>query len=242
MNSFNALLGKLQNHNNNIEFEEREKETKTNTKEGDEEETNRGKKEDTANDLTPYLDDDELIENKRQEIFKDQDKKQAEKLKELEQLKAKLKKQKELTWRGKVLRFLTYCIAGLSDYTITFEQFITFNSKCQSGSSDLNDFIQESMCIQDLDSFNPQLEEIKFLKCQNITSLNEKSTIRFNEESLASCIRQGYIIEQIDNIKYFPEFLKLLLSKYCSNKILSKEIFNPRCLAWIFEIFLRTRR
>jgi hypothetical protein len=213
MNSFLALLGK------HGDMEDLEKETKNNTNE--EEEETLGKKDETPNDLTPYLDDDDLIESKRQEIFKDQDKKLAEKQKELEQHRARIKKQKELTWRGKILRFLTYCISGLSDYMITFEQFITYISKCQSGSNDLNDFIQESMCIQDLDSFNPQLEEIKFLKCQNITSLNEKSTIRFNEESLASSIRQGYIIEQIDNIKNFPEFLKLLLSKYCSNKILS---------------------
>jgi hypothetical protein len=213
MNSFYTLLGKQG------DSEEKEKETKTHTNEEDEESP--GKKDETANDLTPYLEDDDLIESKRQEIFKDQDKKQAQRQKEIEQHKARLNKQKELTWRGKVLRFLTYCISGLSDYMITFEQFITYNSKCQSGSSDLNDFIQESMCIQDLDSFNPQLEEIKFLKCQNITSLNEKSTIRFNEESISSCIRQGYIVEQIDNIKNFPEFLKLLLSKYCSNKILS---------------------
>ena len=186
----------------------------------DEEETTKGKQDELDDSITP-ADEDELIESKRKENFLEEDKKQQEEEEKKKQKIQKEKKLQDMTWRSKVLRFMSYCINGLTDFTMTFEDFIIYTSKCQSGSSDLNEFIQESLCILDLESLNHNIDDIKFLKCSYLTTLNEKSCISFNEESIASCIRQGYIMDQIDNIKSYPEFLKILLSKYCSNKILS---------------------
>jgi hypothetical protein len=130
-------------------------------------------------------------------------------------------------WRQKIFRFLTYSISGLSDYMFTFENFIDHLTKCQSSGHDLNDFIIDALNVRDLEAMRNPHEDIMNMKSVQISSLNEKSNISFNEEALAIAIKSGWLTEHLsDNLKNLPEFIKLILAKYSSNKILSKIYFN----------------
>lgn len=146
------------------------------------------------------------------------------------QMKSDLVKQQEerakrqnriLTWRTKVNRFLTYCLnGGLTDYLMTYEQFILFFFKCQHLSNELNDFIMSSMNLIDLE--NIVFDENDKLRI-SIQSLNENSKISFNEDAVAVCIKSGFLSKQLsESFTYCPTFIKLLLTNYCTNKMLSK--------------------
>ena len=127
-------------------------------------------------------------------------------------------------WRRKCYRFLAFCVnGGLTDYMFTFEMFIDFSNRVQSNNllSDLNDFIFYSMNINDIDAeiFD---ENSKIY----IPSLNDRSNLIFNEDILCICIKTGWLTKYLsESAKHAPTFMKLLLSKYCSNKILSA-IYN----------------
>jgi hypothetical protein len=180
----------------------------------------------TIEDPTPFDNDhiDIEIESTRNKLSPEDDKKKDH------VLIRHLKEQKKLrtirehhVWRQKIFRFLTYSISGLSDYMFTFENFIEYLTKCQSSGHDLNDFIIDSLNVRDLESMNNLNEDIMNIKNVQINSLNEKSNISFNEEALAIAIKSGWLTEHLsDNLKNLPEFLKLILAKYSSNKILSK--------------------
>lgn len=143
-----------------------------------------------------------------------------------ERKKALEKKMKRLlVWRTKVMRFLTYCInGGLSDYILTYESFISLYNKCQTTNNDINEFIFYSMNVIDLDNQAGLLNEDgnSYFKTQ-IASLNDKSNFTFNEESLAVCIKSGWLSKYLsESWNHFPQFCKILITNHCSNKILSK--------------------
>jgi hypothetical protein len=193
----------------------------------------------TIEDPTPF-DNDHVeieLENNRQRLTPEEDKKkdfQAERdMKE----KRKLRTIREHhVWRQKIFRFLTYSISGLSDYMFTFENFIDYLTKCQSSGHDLNDLIIDSLNIRDLEAMSNINEDIMNMKSVQISSLNEKSNISFNEEALAIAIKSGWLTEHLsDNLKNLPEFLKLILAKYSSNKILSIINLTFRCFKWLLE-------
>lgn len=132
------------------------------------------------------------------------------------------KKQKiRKNWRLKVMRFLSYCLnGGLTDYSMTYEKFIQeiFN-KTQSTNSDIQELIFQTINIVEIDNYDGKCESTK----EKIFSLNENSKLIFNEEALAVCIKSGFLAKYFsENTTYFPKFLKIILSNYCSNKILSK--------------------
>ena len=55
-----------------------------------------------------------------------------------------------------------------------------------------------------------------------ISSLTENSKLSFNEEAVAVCIKSGWLSKSLsaESAKHCPNFIKLLLNKYLSNKLL----------------------
>jgi hypothetical protein len=192
----------------------------------------------TIEEPTPFDNDhvDIEVDTARQRVNPDGDEKKKDYA-----LERDIKEKKKLrtirehhVWRQKIFRFLTYSINGLSDYMFTFESFIDSLTKCQSSGHDLNDFIIDSLNVRDMEAMNNLNEDIMNMKSVQISSLNEKSNISFNEEALAIAIKSGWLTEHLsDNLKNLPEFLKLILAKYSSNKILSTHILTFRRRAWL---------
>lgn len=120
-------------------------------------------------------------------------------------------------WRRKCLRFLAFCLnGGLTDYTFNFENFIDMVSKLPSGNlfNDFNDYIVMSIDIFLINSKGNNQVEISFL--------NEASEFTFNEDVLCACIKTGWISKHLRaSVKYTPMFLKILIDKHCTNKILN---------------------
>lgn len=140
--------------------------------------------------------------------------------KEQQMVKEKHFAKKKEFWRRKVYRYLAFCInGGLSDFMFTFEIFIDMVNRVQNNSilMDLNEFIFYSMNICDLDAdINDEQTKIY------IPSLNEKTNVVFNEEILCVCIKTGWLSKYLsESVKHAPTFMKLLLKKFCTNKILS---------------------
>ena len=127
-------------------------------------------------------------------------------------------------WRRKVFRFLGFCInGGLTDHMFTFEMFIDMANRVQNNSLylELNEFIFYAMNITDLDAVITE-EQSKIY----IPSLTERTNLIFNEDILCVCIKTGWLSKYMsESVKHAPTFMNLLLTKYCSNKILSA-IYN----------------
>jgi lysine/ornithine N-monooxygenase len=106
---------------------------------------------------------------------------------------------------------------------MTFEMFINFYNKCQTTNNDLNEFIFYSMNLCDLDNV---IDEGNNRIKVNITALNENSNFTFNEDAVAVCIKTGWLSKYLsESWHYCPQFIKIILTNYCSNKILSKFIY-----------------
>lgn len=137
------------------------------------------------------------------------------------QRKAQL--ESKINWISKVLRFLCFCInGGLTDYGFTLETFIFYLNRCPTNTQEYFDFIYRAMDIKDLDS--TELDPDRLL---NISSLTENSKLSFNEEVVAVCIKSGWLSKFLcaESTKHCPNFIKLLLTRYLSNKILCNIVF-----------------
>lgn len=171
------------------------------TEEEKEEESHHHDDHDEPEEETPQISNQAAINKKREEESQERE-----------------RKRRKDNWICKCYRFLSYCInGGLSDFAMTFELFIDFTNRCQVNVNDLNEFIFDAMNLRDLE--NPPPDDNAKL---SIPSLNNKSRIVFNEEIVCICIRKGWLSKYLyESVKHTPTFIKLLISKYCSNKILS---------------------
>lgn len=130
------------------------------------------------------------------------------------------KRRKIEIWKSKCFRFLSFCLnGGLTDYSLTYETLIEVVNRTQSQLllSELNDFIFNSINLKDIDYDSiddpPQIY---------IPSISERINLSFNEDVLCVCIKTGWLAKYLaENIKTFPSFLKILLKKHVSNKILN---------------------
>lgn len=123
-------------------------------------------------------------------------------------------------WKRKVYRFLAFCLnGGLTDFTFTFETFIDMIYRLQNINiaSELDDIVFYSMNLCDLDSQITE-ESHKIY----IPSINEKTNLSFNEDILCICIKTGWLSKNLsESVKHAPAFMKILIKKYCTNKILN---------------------
>jgi hypothetical protein len=129
----------------------------------------------------------------------------------------------KIKWKSKVNRFLFYCInGGLTDYGFTMETMLFYLSRCPTNTQEYIDFVYRSMDIRDLDAI-----ELEGDNLVNISSLTENSNLSFNEESVAICIKTGWLSKYLsaESTKHCPNFIKLLLNRYLSNKLLCKISF-----------------
>lgn len=169
--------------------------------------------------------DEELLEMKMQgeTNMVDIDIKEAkEKEVKIEEFKNKLiqKRSKIENWRRKCYRFLAYCLnGGLTDYSLTFDFIIELCGRVQNLSllGDINDFIFNSINFRDADIVG--IDEPPKIY---IPSMNERTNLSFNEEILCVCIRTGWLSKCLsESVKHAPAFVKLLLRKFGTNKMLS---------------------
>jgi hypothetical protein len=176
----------------------------------------------------------EMVETKAPGIEKSEEEQRAEEEKIL-----KIKR----NWRLKVMRFISYTLnGGVTDFLLTYEKFITdiFN-KNQSTNNDIQDVIFQTINLIEFDNLEGKSSKDK------LSTLSENSRLIFNEEAMAVAIKTGFLARILgDNPSAFPKFLYIILSKYCSNKILSnffiKNIYFFRCCFRILESFRRIVR
>ncbi len=139
-----------------------------------------------------------------------------------EKLKQRLYHKKHCidSWKKKCYRFIAFCLnGGLTDFTLTIEGLIDILNRTQNMSlvNELNEIIWNLINFTDLDVKSID-EPPKFY----IPALNERSNFSFNEEVLCTCIKTGWLSKYLsENTKHFPVFIKLLLKKFCSNKLLN---------------------
>jgi len=108
---------------------------------------------------------------------------------------------------------------GLSDYMFTFETFIDMVNRIQNVNllAEMNDLIFFCINLQDMNT-NLSVEHVKIY----IPSLNERSKITFNEDILCVCIKTGWLNKYLsESVKHAPTFFNLLLTNFCTNKILT---------------------
>ena len=129
----------------------------------------------------------------------------------------------KMKWKSKVNRFLFYCInGGLTDFGFTMENMLYYLARCPINIQEYVDFVYKIMDIRDLDANETDTEATV-----NISSLTENSNLSFNEEAVAVCIRSGWLSKYLsaESTKHCPNFIKLLLNRYLSNKLLCKISF-----------------
>lgn len=154
-------------------------------------------------------------------------------------------KKKALIWHSKVYKFLAFCVnGGLTDNAFTFENLIEHLNTLQNSTSlsEINEFIFNCINLRDLDaepivnSINDKSDNSKnntnkltndlpnFVQVPklHIPSITERTKITFNEDILVIVIKTGWLTKYLnENIKHAINFYKIILKKFCSNKLLN---------------------
>ena len=123
-------------------------------------------------------------------------------------------------WTRKCYRFLAFCInGGLTDFTLTLESLIELINRTQNVGlvNEINEFIFNSINLKDIDYKSTEQHPKVY-----IPSINERTNFSFNEDILCICIKTGWLSKYLsESVKQFPIFMKLLLKKFCTNKLLT---------------------
>lgn len=126
-------------------------------------------------------------------------------------------------WRLKVMRFISYCFnGGVTDFLLSYEKFVTdIFLKSQGTNNDIQDVLFQSINLVEFDNLEGKSSKDK------LSTLSDNSKLIFNDEAMAVAIKTGFLARILsDNPSAFPKFLFIILSKYCTNKILSNFSFS----------------